>query len=56
MVPATDNDLASFPPIFLTADSPWNPTVANEEFFFDSSLHIVDNSDVQGHRDTVIPA
>ena len=34
--PATDDDMEMYPHVFLTADSPWNPDIVDEEFFSDS--------------------
>ena len=36
MQPASDSDLTTYPDVFITADSPWNPDIVDEEFFLDS--------------------
>ena len=35
MAVPSDSDLDAFPHVFLTSDSPWNPEIVDEEFFFD---------------------
>ena len=42
MSPATDTELEQLPHVFLTADSPWNPDIFDEEFFFDASDTLLD--------------
>ena len=36
MQPASDSDLTTYPYLFITADSPWNPDIMDEEFYLDS--------------------
>ena len=55
MSPATDTKLEHFPHVFLTANSPWNPNIVDDEFFFDASDTLLDNSmvhDCHDARDT----
>ena len=42
MSPTTDTELELLPHVFLTADSPWNPDIVDEEFFFDASDTLLD--------------
>ena len=37
MLLATHDDLKTYPHVFLTVDLPWNPTIVDDEFFFDAS-------------------
>ena len=55
MQPTSDEDLDLYPHVFLTADSPWNPDVIDEEFFYDSSHRISDVPHVQLWRDACDP-
>ena len=52
MSPATDTELEHLPHVFLTADSPWNPNIVDEEFFFDASDTLLDIPMVHDRRDT----
>ena len=36
MQPASDSNLTTYPHVFITADSPWNPDIMDEEFYLDS--------------------
>ena len=51
MSPATDDELDLFPHVFFTADSPWNPDIADEEFFYDALDSIVDLPIIQTWHD-----
>ena len=51
MSPATDTDLDLLPHGFLTADSPWNPDIVDEEFFFDASDTLLDLPMVHNQRE-----
>ena len=51
MSPATDTELEHFPHVFLTADSPWNPDIVDEEFFFDASDTLLDIPMVHDRHD-----
>ena len=51
MSPASDEDMDTYPHVFLTADAPWNPDIVDEEFFFDASDSISDVPLVQSRRD-----
>ena len=51
MSPATDTELEQLPHVFLTADSPWNPDIVDEEFFFDASDTLLDVPMVHDRRD-----
>ena len=42
MSPASNTELENLPHFFLTADSPWNPDIVDEEFFFDASATLLD--------------
>ena len=51
MSPASDEDMDTYPHVFLTADAPWNPDIVDEEFFFDASDTFADVPLVQSRRD-----
>ena len=51
MQPASDSDLTTYPHIFITADSPWNPDIMDEEFFLDSLDPLVDLPIIQQCHD-----
>ena len=51
MSPATDTELEHLPHVFLTADSPWNPDIVDQEFFFDASDTLLDVPMVHDRRD-----
>ena len=51
----SDEDLDLYPHVFLTADSPWNPDVIDEEFFYDSSDCLSDVPHVQLQHDACDP-
>ena len=42
MSPATNTELDLLLHVFLTANSPWNPDIVDEEFFFDASDTLLD--------------
>ena len=42
MSPASDTKLEHFPHVFLTANSPWNPDIVDEEFLFDELDTLLD--------------
>ena len=52
MSPATDTQIEHFPHVFLTAFSPWNPDIVDEEFFFDASDTLLDIPMAHDRRDT----
>ena len=51
MSPATDTELEQLPHVFLTADSPWNLNIVDEEFFFDALDTLLDVPMVHDRRD-----
>ena len=51
MSPATNTELGHLPHVFLTADSPWNPDIVDEELFFDASDTLLDVPMVHNHHD-----
>ena len=51
MSPASDEDMDTYPHVFLTADAPWNPYIVDEEFFFDASDTFADVPLVLSRRD-----
>ena len=55
MVPASDEDLNLYPHVFLTADSPWNLDIGDEEFFLDPTDSIVDIPNIQQRHDARDP-
>ena len=44
---ATDDDMEMYPHVFLTADSPWNRDIVDEEFFSDSLQSMSDLPHIQ---------
>ena len=42
MQPASDSDLTTYPQVFITAHSPWNSDIMDEEFFLNSLDSLVD--------------
>ena len=42
MKAASDEEVDTFPHVFLTADAPWNPSIVDEEFFVDSHNSVLD--------------
>ena len=55
MSPASDLDMDLYPHVFLTDDSPWNPDIVDEEFFYNASDSIIDIAQVQTHHDACDP-
>ena len=53
--PATDDNMEVYPHVFLTADSPWNPDIVDEEFFSNSLQSLYDVPHVQARRDAHDP-
>ena len=49
MAPASEHDMALYPHVFFTADSPWNPDIMDEEFFLDPNDSLLDHPDVPDH-------
>ena len=39
---ALDEELDTFPHVFLMADAPWNPNIVDEEFFLDPHDSVLD--------------
>ena len=55
MSPASDEDMDTYPHVFIKADAPWNPDNVDEEFFFDASDSMTDVPHVQSRRDARNP-
>ena len=48
---ASDEDMDTYPHVFIMADAPWNPVIVDKEFFFDASNSMTEVSNVQACRD-----
>ena len=55
MSPASDEDMDTYPHVFITVDAPWNPETVDEEFFFDGSDTMTDVPLVQSCCDARDP-
>ena len=42
MAPVSEHDMALYPHVFFTTDSPWNPHIVDEEFFLDPNDSLLD--------------
>ena len=51
LTPATDTPISTYPNVFLTTDTQWNPDIVDEEFFIDHSSLITDLPDIQQQHD-----
>ena len=51
MSPISNDDLDSYPHMFITANSPWNPDVVDEVFFIDASDSLNDVPYIQHRHD-----
>ena len=51
MKAASDDELDTFPHIFLMADAPRNPSIVDEEFFVDPHNSVLDIPDIQQRRE-----
>ena len=52
---ASDSDLDQYTHVFLTSDTPWNPNIIEDEFFFDASDSLLSIPLVQEWRDAHHP-
>ena len=52
---ASDSDLDQYTHVFLTSDTPWNPDIVDDEFFFDASNLLLSIPSVQEWRDARDP-
>ena len=55
MILASNSDLDAYPHVFLTADTPWNPDIVDDEFYFDAHDSLVDSHDVQSQCEACNP-
>ena len=55
MPPASNEDMDTYPHVFIMADAAWNPDIVDKEFFFDASDSMTDVPNVQACRDARDP-
>ena len=55
MYSASNSDLDQYTHVFLTSDTPWNPDIVDDEFFFDASNSLLSVPSVQEWRDARDP-
>ena len=55
MSPASNEDMDTYPHVFITADAPWNPDIVDKEFFFYASDSMTDIPNVEARHDARDP-